>query len=103
MMQAYSQRGIARRIVTFTPSACKEAIQGTPDNFPLKENPLVQTNRGKQSVIVPRYQGEDAYMRPIATRFGKLEGRGSGKHVDEPHYEHASLTLREATPSSVAD
>lgn len=96
LMQPYSQRGTVRRIVTFTPSVREEVIHGTPDDFPLMEGLLAKTNRGKQSVVVPRYSGEDAYMLPITATFGTLTGKGSWKHVDGPYYEHALLTLREA-------
>lgn len=96
LMQPYSQRGTVRRIVNFTPSVREETMHGTPDDFPLIEGLLAKTNRGKQSVVVPRYQGADAYMLPITATFGTLTGKGSWKHVDGPHYEHATLALREA-------
>ena len=96
LMQPYSQRGTVRRILTFTPSVREETLHGTPDNFPLIEGLLAKTNRGQQSVAAPRYAGADAYMLPITATFGTLTGKGSWKHVDGPHYEHASLTMREA-------
>lgn len=96
LAQPYSQRGTVRRIVTFTPSVREDTLLHNPDGFPLMERLLAKTNRGQQSVVVPRYEGEDDYLLPITASFGTLAGKGSWKHVDGPHYEHAPLTLREA-------
>lgn len=96
LMQPYSQRGTARRVVTFALSAGEEESRSdNPAGFPLIERLIARTNRGRQCVVVPRYAGDDEHMLPVTATFGTLT-KGGWKHVDGPNYEHAPMVLREA-------
>lgn len=93
LMQPYSQRGTVRRVVTFTPTAGEEEpFYENPSRFPRIERLLAVCNRGRQTVVAPRY--DEDFLSVYAT-FGTMT-RGGLKHVDGPCFEFQQMTLREA-------